>query len=123
MGELAKAWLIELTPQGESWVPSEENKVRVQFNPTTLKVAYTNQVSGGDQPGGSPKQFIGQSTTKMSIELWFDTTADGSDVREKTIKVAYFIRPKSAAGDQAGRQLPPRLRFSWGSFLFDGVVD
>ena len=121
MGELAKAKLIELVPSGEDWEKGDY-EVTVQFNPPTLKVRYANQISGGDQPGGSPKQFVGQSTTSMSIELWFDTVEEGTDVREKTKRVAYFIQPKKDTQDGKEVNIPPRVRFLWGSFLFDGIV-
>ena len=122
MAELAKAQLIELVSQGNNWVEGNK-KVTVQFNPSSLKVSYANQLSGGDQAGGSPKQFVGSSTTKMSLELWFDATDDQSDVRVKTQDVAYFIKPRDVTEDNKPKKIPPRVRFSWGSFLFDGMVD
>lgn len=121
MGTLEKAKLTEMTPAGESWTPSGD-PVEVQFNPLTLKVTYTNQLSNGDQPGGSPKQFVGQSTTKMSLELWFDSTDDQSDVRLKTGKIAYFITPK-ADTQEGNKKIAPRVQFSWGTFLFSGFID
>ena len=121
MGELAKAKLIELVPNGEDWIEGG-HEVAVQFNPPSLKVRYSNQISGGDQAGGSPKQFVGQSTTSMSIELWWDSAEEGSDVREKTQGVAYFIQPKKDTQDGQEVKIPPRVRFLWGSFLFDGIV-
>ena len=51
--------------------------------------------------------------------------ADGQrvdDVRELTQKVVYFIRPK-ALPDDATKFVPPGVRFAWGSFIFDGLVD
>jgi hypothetical protein len=115
--------------------------VTVQFNPQTLKVNFSNQVSGGDQRGGASAQFVGQGTTKLTLELWFDVTvplADGStmtgdpgasagnmnpDVRLITQQVAYFIKPKGQDPTDKKKFLPPAVRFHWGSFIFDGIMD
>jgi hypothetical protein len=102
---------------------SPSYKVNVQFNPETLKVNLTNQKAGGDQGGGSGVQYIASSATKLSMELWFDVTKqkDG-DVRVLTQKVAYFMKPKKSKKDEK-KLVPPGVRFVWGSFLFDGVMD
>jgi hypothetical protein len=42
-----------------------------------------------------------------------------SDVRRLTQKVAFFITPKKV-GDH---YVPPALRFAWGTFVFDGLMD
>lgn len=101
----------------------------VQFNPETLKVSFANQVqtpSGtGDQRGPQGQQFVGAGTTKLAVALWFDVTAlapgtvPGDDVRQLTKKVAYFITPKKD-GD---KYVPPAVRFVWGSFQFEGMMD
>ncbi|HEY0173715.1 MAG TPA: hypothetical protein VGB98_22065 [Pyrinomonadaceae bacterium] len=98
--------------------------VDVQFNPQTLKVSFSNKNSGGDQPGGSSKQFVGSGTTKLSVELLFDTTADGTDVRVNTEKVAFYIRADAGSGSGSGsNRVPPGVQFEWGSFIFRGTVD
>lgn len=104
----------------------------VQFNPETLKVAFANQLvqpsGAGDQRGTPARQFVGAGTTKLSLQLWFDVTAPHAtspgveDVRTLTQKVAYFITPK-APGQAAGQFVPPAVRFLWGSFQFDGLMD
>lgn len=98
--------------------------VDVQFNPQTLKVSFSNKNAGGDQPGGSSKQFVGSGTTKLSVELLFDTTADGTDVRVNTEKVAFYIKADAGSGSGSGsNRVPPGVQFEWGSFIFRGTVD
>jgi hypothetical protein len=98
--------------------------VPVQFNPQTLKVSFANNNTGGKQPGGSSVQYVGSGTTKLSVELLFDTTADGSDVRKLTQRVAFFILPDpDSAGGSNTNRTPPGIQFEWGSFIFRGVVD
>lgn len=84
---------------------------------------------GGDQGSGtSGRQFVGAGTTKLSVQLWFDAHGQSSggervdDVRKLTQQVIYFIRPKPLKTD-ATKFVPPGVRFAWGSFSFDGLVD
>ncbi len=139
---VAKARLIELDDKLKEL--SGGRTVSVQFNPDSLKLAFANQIqnnnassgsaggaagggSGGDQASGtSGRQFVGAGTTKLSVQLWFDAQGgDGErvdDVRTLTQKVIYFIRPKELPSDRT-KFVPPGVRFSWGSFTVDGLVD
>ena len=107
----------------------------VQFNPETLKVTYANQIvqpKGGDQSAGtSGRQFVGEGTTKLALQLWFDATAvqdnPVDDVRRLTQPVIFFMTPqkidKPKSAEEKDKLVPPPVRFQWGSFIFDGVVD
>jgi hypothetical protein len=105
---------------------------KVQFNPESMKVAFANQLvqpsGAGDQRGTPAQQFVGAGTTKLTLSLWFDVNApqpEGDqvdDVRKLTQKVAFFITPKEP-GQQAGQFVPPAVRFVWGSFQFDGLME
>lgn len=136
--KITKARLIELDESLKNEA-SGGKSVTVQFNPDTLKLAFANQIQnsnpsssgsgsgGGDQASGtSGRQFVGAGTTKLTVQLWFDaaTASEGQvdDVRRLTQQVIYFITPKKSQQD-ASRFVPPGVRFSWGSFLFDGLID
>lgn len=128
MPELTKAKLIELDQDFKE--KSDGKSVTVQFNPDTLKVTFANQVvqpQGGDQSSGDKgQQFVGAGTTKLALTLWFDVTAMTQnaldDVRRLTGEVIYFMTPQPAKEDDK-KLVPPGVRFSWGSFLFDGIVE
>ena len=108
-----------------------DRKVKVQFNPETLTVSFANQKAGGDQRGGSSVQFVGQGTTRLTLDLWFDasvphteTSAESvDDVRKLTQKVNYFIKPEKKGTGKSAKWIAPGVRFVWGTFLFDGVMD
>lgn len=126
--QLTKAKLKEIQWDENNQVSETgEHIVEVQFNPQTLKVTFSNQLAGGDQSGGSGKQYVGKGATKLSLELWFDVTVPwngkgedpNGDVRNLTKEVIYFITPKP----EGDKFIPPGLRFVWGTFLFDGIVD
>lgn len=134
--KLAKATLQEIRWNKKGDVEKKNAKgadttaVTVQFNPATLKVNYANQKAGGDQPSGSPVQFVGKGTTKLTLELWFDTTVTDTkgpgkvdDVRLKTREIFNFMKPTPGTGKNKKQFVPPGVRFHWGSFLYDGVVD
>lgn len=134
MPELAKAELIELTADLKD-IDLKGKRVGVQFNPETLKVSFANQAkteqqsAKGDQgQGTSGRQFVGAGTTKLALSLWFDVTAAieprhrVDDVRRLTQEVIYFMTPKQDGKDST-RFVPPGVRFSWGSFKFDGLID
>lgn len=124
---LAKAELrkIELPDGDKDARDMGEPPVVVDFNPETLKVTYSNTVEGKDQRGGSAKQYVGKSSTKLAVELYFDVTAstDVNDVREKTKNVNQFMVPKQEGTGKDAKYVPPGVRLSWGSFLFDGVME
>lgn len=127
--QLASAQFIELDADFSAEKPGGK-KVAVQFNPESLKVSFANslvQPEGGDQAAGSSgRQFVGAGTTKLALTLWFDVTAMTSnpfdDVRRLTTEVIHFMTPAAIPGDRK-KLVPPATRFSWGSFLFDGILE
>ncbi len=107
-----------------------EHTVKLQFNPESLKVSFANQIqtppSKGDKSGTPARQFVGAGTTKLSFSVFFDANAplpEGEtpvdDVRKLTQKIAYFITPQQ----EGNTYIPPAVRFVWGSFQFDGIMD
>ena len=129
MAGLEKAALIELNDDLSDTKPGGK-VVKVQFNPETLKVSFANQIQtpagAGDQSHGSAgRQYVGAGTTKLALMLWFDVSAATDDanrvddVRRLTQGVVYFM----TVPDNATKFIPPGLRFQWGSFKFDGIVE
>ncbi len=126
---LEKAELRQLDANFENEI-EPDTWTKVQFNPETMKVTYANQLKtpegAGDQTGPAARQFVGAGTTKLNLQLWFDVSApvpEGmakeADVRKLTQKVAYFITPK----EDGDKLVPPAVRFIWGSFQFDGIME
>lgn len=112
----------------------------VPFNPATLKVTYSNSIS--QESGTSATQVSGKQTADLAVELLFDTTdtsfaaidwgddtAKGRvrpgadiDVRIFTARIVALMQPDKGASNQKDQSAPPRVRFVWGSFLFNGVL-
>ena len=111
--------------------------VTVHFNPASLVYTVENSVA---QQSGAPKtaQYVAQFSGKLTMDLQFDTTDTGSDVRTVTNQVALFMQasanasaaaqnsaPPSANGNSSGPppKAPPVLMFQWGTYQFQGIMD
>jgi hypothetical protein len=108
----------EIPVAARQWLP-------VDFNPETLKVSISNAMRANAKRGKKePPQFVADSTAKLSVELVFDSTTYGNDVREMTSLVAQMMKPKGTAQQQKQKKgIPAIVIFEWGTFLFEGYID
>ena len=97
----------------------------VDFDPKSLSLTYTptgTTAGSASTSSGtfseSPTQQTGHSST-LSVELTFDTSADGSSVQAKTDQLVLLTRPAPLGETAPTRKV---ARFSWGAFLFHGTV-
>jgi hypothetical protein len=131
--QLAKAEIRELDANFKNEI-NKDNWTIVQFNPDSMKVTFANQIAtpsgSGDQNGPQARQFVGGGTTKLSVTLYFDVTSEipqglpeVDDVRKLTQRVAYFITPAGDPANNPTKFIPPSVRFLWGSFQFDGIME
>jgi len=95
--------------------------VPIDFNPATLEYSIALNTQG---EGGQTQQAAGAASAKLSLELLFDSTDTGEDVRRKTNLVERLLQPQPPQGGADGPPLaPPMVTFEWGAFTFSGVVD
>jgi len=117
MPELHKARVSQLSgtknPQ-----PVEGTGIDVQFNPTTMRLQMTNNVEGGKARPRQVQQFTGSGSTTLTLDLVFDTADQLTNVRDKTLRLVKFVMPSKQS-----KNAPPRIRFEWGTFQFDGVMN
>jgi hypothetical protein len=92
--------------------------VPVHFNPSSLQYTISN-TQDPQRKNGSGVQFVSQTTAKLTMDLVFDTTMTGVDVRETTDKMAKLLRPYQ----DGGGKVPPSVEFSWGAYTFTGIVE
>ena len=116
--EFAKARLQPL-PKGEF--------IEVHFNPATLVYTLENSTR---QQGSDPKrrQYAGTFSGKLTMDLQFDTTGTGEDVRKTTNQIAFFMEStakEKKRASQKGTNLPaqPVLEFRWGTYVFKGMME
>lgn len=123
MPELSKATLLEIDNDNQ---PKKDKKpISVQFNPTSMRLQFTNESEGGKQSGRQARQYTGTGSTTLTADLVFDTADEGQtgypvSVLERTKEVEYFMVPQGKGGKN---QAPPRLRFLWGKLIVDGVLE
>jgi len=123
MSALAKAKLQEISSD-EKGTPLSD-AIDVQFNPTTLKLQISPNMESGAPSGSQVRQAHGSVNTTLTFDLIFDTADEGStdaprSVREKTALIERFVVAKV---EGTKKQKPPKVRFSWGSLIVDGVID
>jgi len=90
--------------------------IRVNFNPDSLEYTLTNNIK---EEGNSTenKQQVSKSSGKLSMELVFDTTLSGDDVREQTEKLQALMKPV----EEGSKKIAPVVEFSWGTYRFRGI--
>src|SRR5271163_707728 len=95
--QVAKATLTAL-PGG--------SPVTVHFNPASLVYSIENSVQ---QQSAGPKkaQYVAQFSGKLTMDLQFDTTDTGDDVRIATNQVALFMQASANASATAQNAAPP----------------
>lgn len=94
----------------------EGDPITVLFNPSSLDYTVSNQMK--NQPGGGKKQFVEKTSASLKMQLIFDTTDSGDDVRSHTGPVLRLLQPR----EDGGSPVPPTVKFEWGAFAFTGLV-
>jgi Contractile injection system tube protein len=125
MGVLKKATISQVYDKKTGPPPpgAQTDPLEVQFNPTTLKLQYTNESTGGATTKGPNRQNPAQGNAVLSLDLEYDTAEgddDGNpvDVREKTKHIIALVRPPKGSKGAP----PPRIKFVWGKLTFEGNV-
>jgi hypothetical protein len=96
--------------------------ITVHFNPVSLQLQVSNELK--DTGNAQRKQYIAKTTTKLTMDLVFDTTDTGEDVTLTTRKLQAFLAPESPPGQTAPRETPPPVvLFDWGTLRFKGVAE
>jgi len=93
--------------------------IPVMFNPPEYQLVKSNQYAEVEIPGlgSSLLQFVKGSPQTLTLDLFFDTTGSGVDVRLYTALVVNLTEIN------ARTHAPPRLLFIWGSLLFPCVLE
>jgi hypothetical protein len=116
---MSKARIIPFRSGSTS--PDLSRAIPVDFNPQSLRLNF--RTTGGVGAQSAKDQSATNSTRAqptgytagLTVELLFDTTRDGGNVRLKTDKIAVLIQ----AVDENST---PSVRFQWGDFSFDGTI-
>jgi nucleoid-associated protein YgaU len=109
---LQKALIVNKDDPNQTSIPA-------MFNPPEYQLEGTNQFAEVGIPGlgSSLLQFVRGSAQTLTMELFFDTTDSGRDVRDFTDRVVEL------SSLNAQTHAPPRLLFLWGSLVFPCVLE
>jgi nucleoid-associated protein YgaU len=107
-------------------VDDPSKKVSCQFNPKDFSISksvkWVYQTADGKNVGNP--EFAGGEAQDLTVDLIFDSTDTGADVRGKyqeLLKMAEIDTSKANTKTRKGE--PPECKFQWGSFLsFTGVI-
>jgi hypothetical protein len=98
--------------------PNKKAKTHVHFNPESLQYTVQNTIKEEGR-GSKKKQHVSQTTAKLTMQLVFDTTDTGEDVRVYTDEMAKLLQPYKEGNADA----PPQVGFNWGLYKFTGLVE
>jgi Contractile injection system tube protein len=87
----------------------------VHFNPASLQYTVSNKEQG---QGAKKKQHVSETSAQLSMDLVFDTTDTGRDVRLDTGEIVKLLSP-----DAKAKKAPRMVEFSWGTYSFTGVIE
>jgi len=92
--------------------------IPVMFNPEEYSLNKDNNYAAQAIPGlSSPVlQFVHGNLRTLEMELFFDTSIERTDVRDKTNQIADLLKINSEL------HAPPVLFIAWGSLQFRGVL-
>jgi hypothetical protein len=99
--------------------PEGKSSIDVLFNPNVYTVEKSNQIAESAVPGLEAPilQYVHGNSRTLSMELFFDTYEEQTDVRTYTDKIFALL------SIDAGTHVPPICSISWGGFTFRGVLD
>jgi hypothetical protein len=102
-----------------SILPEGQDSIDVLFNPNLYTVAKGNSIAEAAIPGLEAPilQYVSGNTQTLTMELFFDTYEEQTDVTEYTDQIygLLYIDPDT--------HVPPICDITWGSFSFRGVMD
>ncbi|MBM7868043.1 LysM peptidoglycan-binding domain-containing protein [Heliobacterium gestii] len=95
-----------------------DTEFEVLFNPNeyTLDAQNTYQKKAANGSSAPIVQFTAGDQTTLTMELFYDTTDKGTDVREETNKVTQLLDV------DPDLHHPPICSFVWGSLNFKGLL-
>ncbi|MGC1494438.1 MAG: hypothetical protein WA790_01425 [Sulfitobacter sp.] len=124
------ATLTPLTDESGKKDPNAK-ALTVQFNPETLEVTARSklQEETGEKQDQTPVQVVAGTERSLALQLIFDETLTGEDVRNKTSLLIAMMQAGDAVLKEYDKgkkdkkvKVPKLVIFEWGNFAFKGVI-
>lgn len=107
-------------------VKQQGKEVRCMFNPFEYQISKSNTWGQGDAQvnrDAAVPRFTKGEPMQLTLHLYFDTLAAGTDVRDITNKLwkMMFVNPDTEHA-ASGNAQPPEVAFEWGRLYFKAVI-
>lgn len=131
MTALRTAQLSAITDaRGRAIAEAQRVPLRVQFNPESLELTIRSAIgeNEGAKRGNAaarrqqPPQVVSNTTVTLTLQLVFDTTTTGADVRLRTAPIAALMQPAEQQVGRETKKVPALVAFEWSSFVFEGAI-
>lgn len=106
----ASAYLVEVSPKAP--YPDKGERLPVVFKPQSVRLTHTATGPSGAASNASPAEQkttnapqVTNYTSSISMDLLFDTSRDGKDVRQQTVVLVGWTQP-----DGGVERVPPPAR-------------
>jgi hypothetical protein len=102
-----------------------DEKVHCMFNPNEYTLAKTNQWTQEKEKGKniSKLRFSQGGSQTLKLQLFFDTYAEGTDVRQHTDPLWQMLMINAdKANHRTNKSEPPKVSFEWGGLQFLAVI-
>jgi nucleoid-associated protein YgaU len=99
--------------------------VRCMFNPHEYTLTKQNRWQRGETKGKNvPRiKFSQGGAQTLKLQLFFDTYAEGTDVREHTNPLWTMMMVNTdKTNPRSNKSEPPPVSFQWGGLQFDAVI-
>ena len=108
---LAKAFIVNTEK-------TEFEPIKVMFNPPSLKIKSATRYADSKTLGVTQEklQFIKKDNDVLTVELFFDTTHNGTNVSSLVDPILELTKVAK------GAESPPKLVFAWGEFNFPCII-
>lgn len=119
MSELSKATFIKAVKKGNGFDFDQSKSFKCQFNPTQLQIGKENCWTFKTNMGEDVPEavFGGGQAQDLTIELLFDSTAEGKSVETKYAVLKELASvDTSKVNEKTQKGQPPYVVFHWGSY-------
>jgi len=103
----------QIVPLGKTGQPGQP--IKVMCNPTQYSIGTTSDVVGE----GSRIKFNKVSKDDFTVQLFFDSYEEKTDVTLKIKKIEALLHPTVT---EKVVKRPPTCRFQWGDFMYEGII-
>jgi hypothetical protein len=102
--------------------PGKGGQIKVQFNPASLQYTLSNTFKAQSK-NQTVTQDVSQATGKLTLDLIFDNTHDGQNVRQATAALMALMKSPDDIKPKQKAPIATIVAFEWGGYKFRGLIE